>query len=118
LLWEEVAIGLDGVMLATGGVWVENCADAERVYGDAEAYGQKILTAAALWKERERRVGDFELFNNTSNAALKHYRYRRAGSGKSTSRAVFLTGAIANPQAWLESKLGPLASWEPMAGCS
>jgi len=32
VLWEELATSLDGLMLATGGVWLESFADAAKAY--------------------------------------------------------------------------------------
>jgi hypothetical protein len=79
VLWNEVAVGLDGVMLATGGVWLESLTDAELAYPG-------LVKANTLKTERRRRGGGVEV-----PASLKRARYRRAGQGTSTSHAVFLS---------------------------
>ena len=106
-LWDEVAVGLDGVMLAAEGVWLRAYADAERAYPD-------LMTAKALQKERERHGEDFErLLDKAVNMGIcRSFHYRRAGSGTSATYAVFMAD-VTDPRKWLEARLGPLARFEP-----
>jgi hypothetical protein len=99
-LWDDVAVGLDGVMLATGGVCFENMNDAERFYPG-------LIKANTLKMDRQRR-SSFD----AGGAALKSVRYRRAGERTTVCRALFLSG-VTDLRSKLEEKLGPLAVWDP-----
>ena len=48
VLWDEVAVGLDALMLAAGGVWLECARDAAEAYPD-------LFKLDALKQDRERR---------------------------------------------------------------
>ena len=107
-LWDEMAVGLDGVMLAAGGVWLEAYADAERAYPG-------LLTAAAMRKEREEYAHHGVEFKRLLDAAVslgicQIVHYRRAGKGNSNV-AVGLTD-VGDLRAWLENKLGALERFE------
>jgi hypothetical protein len=111
VLWEEVEAGLDGIMLATGGIWLESIPDA------AEAYNG-LFTVNSLVKAKTR-YGDRTLLIIDSYLAESYHRnglliqiqYQRPGAGRRLVRAVSLRDPAAT-RAWLEEKLGPLAIYE------
>ena len=53
VLWSEVSVGLDGVMLATEGVWLESLTDAELAY-------RGLVKVTTLKQERWRRGGGLD----------------------------------------------------------
>jgi hypothetical protein len=100
-LWDDVAVGLDGVMLAARGWWFENMQDAERFYPG--------LVKAKNLKQDRFRGGEIAL--DADGSALKAVRYQRAGQGVAACRALFLSD-VTDPRAALEAEFGPLAVWE------
>jgi hypothetical protein len=110
---EVLAGGLDALMLAAGGGWLENRADAEKAYPG-------LVKAEALKKDRQKRgVGNSLIGNPIRDFPPPHdlkpplvsVIYRRQGSGCKPARAVFLK-EVADPRGWLEQRLGPLAHFE------
>ena len=106
VLWEEVEAGLDGLMLATGGVWFESAVDA------AEAY-KGLFTVDALNQAKKRGHGTSLIGTTIRNVPSPHLlvRYQRAGKGQRPRRAVVLLD-IGDPRDWLEKQLGPLVRYE------
>ena len=125
VLWGELDVGLDGVMLAVGGVWLENTADAVRAY-------KGLFTADWLREARvDRRFGEgaarpfsFSFWTRgvwvspirypigkTHTPPFFRVIYQRAASGCKPAAAVFLSG-IVDPRGWLEDRLGALANFE------
>jgi hypothetical protein len=118
---EVMAGGLDALMLATAGAWLENIADAVRSYER-----QKLFTADGLKKSRQR--GGVETFligtpirdvptPHVLKSPLVRVTYQRRGGGCKPTRAVFLKG-VGDPRGWLEQRLGPLASFELGGGAA
>jgi hypothetical protein len=98
ILWSEVDAGLDGLMLAAGGVWLECIRDAVKAFTD-------LLTENGLKSARKHSEG-FPI-----SRTLLSVRYQRAGTGNKPARALSLR-TPEETQAWLEDKLGPLARFE------
>jgi hypothetical protein len=114
-LWEELDAGLDGVMLAAGGVWLERVSHAAGAYSGLfklDALKQVRLRAEA------GGVGTSPIgvyYRASTHTSPFGFSYRQKGSGKKTSRGV----AIREPASirpWLEGKLGPLAHFEMEEG--
>ena len=119
VLWSELEAGLDGLMLATGGVWLENVTDAATAY-------KELFTANTLKQARKRgrtraraaggapqgQGGDAgsPAFFSTQyvQSPFLWVQYQRPGSGKQLAHAVSLLGSN-ETMAWLEAKLGRLA---------
>ena len=106
VLWEEVEVGLDGLMLATGGVWLECIADATKAYPD-------LLKVDALKYDRKTRgVGSLligSLISKLPTPRLIHYQRRAKGA------RVFRGFTLLPPaetRAWLEGRLGSLARFD------
>ena len=100
--------------MLTGGVWLENAADAAR------AYPEIVGSAQAVMNDRARRSVSNAYKNlliskcNTPplQEPAREVFYRRAAAGCKTTRAIFLAGpAAADPRQWLEDRLGPLAEF-------
>jgi hypothetical protein len=113
VLWEDVAADLDGVMLATGGMWLESIPHA------VEAYNGLFKADALKWV---RKGGGGSLligspYRQTTSTSI--IRYQRAGKGQRPQHALALMDPTA-ARAWLEEKLGPLVQCEvggmPVAG--
>ena len=104
VLWEEVAVGLDGLMLASGGVWLESATHAAKAYPD-------LFTVNSLRSERRRH----KWCNPNRHSLLEMHhlwcRYQLAGERKRPSRALIVLPA-AEARAWLEKRLGRLARFE------
>jgi hypothetical protein len=107
-LWDDVAVGLDGLMLATAGVWLENTHDAEKAFPD-------LLTAEGLQKEQRVHSRVLSLLETpireVREIAVVKATYQRRGRGCLRARAAFLSD-ITDPKEWLEQRLGPLAKYE------
>jgi hypothetical protein len=105
-LWSEVDAGLDGLMLATGGVWLECVPDAVRAYPD-------LFKIDALEKARKSRGGGKTLIGILISKVPppRLIRYRRRGAGTRPVRAITLLDLEAT-RAWLEDRLGLLAGFE------
>lgn len=109
-LWEEVEGGLDGLMFATGGVWVESIPDA------AEAF-EGLFTVNGLKKARKQEgcngagAGLIRSLYLAQHPRLGYFRYMRPGAGRRLVSALSLRDPPAT-RAWLESKLGPLVYFE------
>jgi putative DNA primase/helicase len=105
MLWDEVETNLDGLMLATGGVWLESIPDAVKAY-------EGLFTRDGLKQARKGQSGCFPyrvLIRETPS--LRQVTYQRIGERRRPARACFLAD-IADPRAWLEDRLGPLARFE------
>jgi hypothetical protein len=90
-LWADMKVGLDWIMLASGGVWIENDRQAGKAY--PELVGEK-----ALEQDRRRHpqtIPDLEmLIGNVREKAGQRYVYQLAGKGFQPVRAFFLNGAM------------------------
>ena len=106
VLWEEVEADLDGLMLASGGVWLECIPDAARAY-------EGLLKADALKQVRKGGEGSTLIIDSrlADYPHLLDIRYHRTGAGRRPARAVSLRD-LAATRAWLDEKLGPLAWFE------
>ena len=104
VLWDELDAGLDGLMLATGGVWLESIPHA------AEAY-DGLFTVDGLKSARKGREGVFLIGNPISRTPSLHLiRYQGGAQAARRTRALVLAGIDA--RAWLEERLGPLVRFE------
>jgi hypothetical protein len=113
VLWEEVEAGLDGLMFASGGIWLESIPDA------AEAF-EGLFTVNGLKKARKQEsrcngegavlIIDSLLAQHPHRYILE-IRYMRSGPGRRLVRALSLRDPAAT-RAWLEAKLGPLVRFE------
>jgi hypothetical protein len=106
VLWDEVGVGLDEMMFATHGVWLENVSHAAKAYAG-------LMTARGLHQARTRAQGSYIPNNKTTigNVATLEVVYRLAGARQQTSHGKSLLGLNAT-RAWLEERLGPLARFE------
>jgi hypothetical protein len=105
VLWNELEVDLDRVMLATGGVWLECIADAVRTYGG-------LLTTEGLKSARRSSAGVALIgYTISRTPTLLPIRYQRAGKRLRPQRALTLLPQAA-ARAWLEERLGPLARFE------
>ncbi len=108
VLWDEVATGLDGQMLASGGGCLENCCHAEKAYPE-------LLTAEALKKNRKGEEWVKSLLGIPIGVLptppTRRVNYRLEGSGQKPTRAIFASD-LPNPRAWFEQRLGPIAYFE------
>ncbi len=106
VLWGEVDAGLDGLMLAAGGVWLECIPHAVEAY---QAEG--LFTADGLKSGRKKQRGCFS--NKKVSVLAEHplWSYQRKGERQATRRCMSLLGAEAT-RAWLEARLGPLVWFE------
>lgn len=118
VLWAELEAGLDGLMLATGGVWLQNATDAATAY-------KELFTANTLKQARKRaraqtqagggapkgQPGDAGQRGSFSSQYVQSsflmVQYQRPGSGKQVAQATSLVGPN-ETRAWLEAKLGRL----------
>ena len=105
VLWDELEAGLDGVMLATGGVWLESAVDAVKAYPG-------LFTVDGLRSGR-KGGGGVSLIGNPykQNTTTSAVRYQRAGKGQRPARALAVMDPAA-ARAWLEKRLGPLVWFE------
>ena len=108
MLWSELEAGLDGLMLAMGGGWLRNIADAVRAYERLE-----LFTAAGLETARRGRTPCFAnrspYKQNTESshfAALQRVTYQRHGAGCKRAEGSPIHAG------WLEQRLGPLAYYQ------
>jgi hypothetical protein len=105
VLWSEVEAGLDGLMLATGGVLLECIPDAVKAYSG-------LFSAEALKSDRRRGGGSLLIRILISNDPLpRQIRYQRRRAGTRPVRAITLLDFAAT-RAWLEDRLGSLARFE------
>jgi hypothetical protein len=117
-LWDEIAVGLDVLMLAADGVWLENVAHAAKAY-------KSLFTANTLKQARQRartqsafrRDGRAEeewvhsLYKSIiGNVPTPLIGYQLAGAGQKPAQAVTLLG-LNETRVWLEAKLGPLVAF-------
>jgi len=108
VMWADIESGLDGLMLATSGVSLEQIPDAAQAF-------RGILTARGLRAERgSKRVPSCDTpLIRISILAQCHkmvapYHYQRSGHGRRLARAFSMLGP-AQTRVWLEKRLGPLA---------
>jgi hypothetical protein len=126
VLWAELEGGLDALMMATGGVWLESVPHAAKAYPElftAETLKKARHRARARSAEgnrRARRQGDAGARTLTegtsSNRAtignvpllhLSYLHYQLPGQGRAPALAVSMLG-FNETKAWLEARLGPL----------
>jgi hypothetical protein len=114
VLWHEIEAkaGLDGLMLATSGVWLESARDAAKAYSGL--FTRRGLQDARSRSEHVSLIGI--PIRKTCSLPLKRIRYQRAGRRLRPTHALVLPGADA--RAWLEPKLGPLARFEEVDSAS
>jgi putative DNA primase/helicase len=105
VLWHEVDAGLDGAMLADGGMWLETIRDAAQAY-------RGLFTADGLKSARKGRRNPI-----SKTPCLVSIRYQRAGAGQRPARGLALLDPPA-ARAWLEARLGPLVRFDVEAGDS
>ena len=98
VLWKELEAGLDGIMLATGGIWLQCIRDAGRAY-------KGLFTVEALKKARSRGVGTSLIGSLISNVPTPPFRYQLAGKGQKPQQALALVDPT-SARAWLEKQLG------------
>jgi hypothetical protein len=105
VLWSEVDARLEGLMLATGGVWLECVPDAAKAYPD-------LFTVSGLESAR-KSSGGVSLIGIliSKTPPLTLIRYQRRVPRVRPVRAVTLLDLDAT-RAWLEERLGPLARFE------
>ena len=96
--------GVDDEILASHGAVLEAAADAAAVAG---------LTLKTVKRRRERLAPfSYESYLYENGANLRRGVYQRAGAGHSRKRVAFDPRRIADIEAWLTAKLGPLAHFE------
>ena len=116
MLWAELETGLDGLMLATAGVWLENAVHAAEAYSD-------LLTVSGLRASRyprsdpvrQRKMLPIPIKVYIGIAVLPRllpFEYQLVGAGQKRSRGRSLITGSSETRAWLEAKLGPLAFFE------
>jgi hypothetical protein len=113
--------GLDGLMLATGGLWLANVTHAAKAYEK-----QAMFTANTLKQARQRAQAqsgakgeewvhcllDTTISNvPTPRSCSTPIAYQLAGPGQKPARALTLLG-LSETRAWLEERLGPLVKFE------
>jgi hypothetical protein len=121
VLWGEMETGLDGLMLATGGLWLANVTHAAKAYEK-----QAMFTANTLKQARQRAQAqsgakgeewvhcllDTTISNvPTPRSCSTPIAYQLAGPGQKPARALTLLG-LSETRAWLEERLGPLVKFE------
>lgn len=138
-LWDDLNVGLDALMLACGGVWLENRADAVRAYGPTGTVAKLGLTIDGLETARANAPANPQYEDRSirpisptavhgldqrstgfpynilpigkTGTPLMSVLYKRAVAGCKNTLAAFLEGAApaADPHAWLEAALGAIA---------
>lgn len=107
-LWSEVDAGLDGLMLATSGIWLECVPDAVQAFPG-------FFSVAGLTKARSRGSTTspirYTIRKVAAPRSLTLLRYQRAGKGQRPAQATALMGPTAAKK-WLEERLGPLVVFE------
>jgi hypothetical protein len=101
VLWSELDAGLDGLMLASGGIWLECAEHAAVAYSD-------LFTLDGLKSSRKTRSRRFADGLQTAWAPIS---YQRKGRRQHPAKALALMDPSA-VRAWLEEKLGPLAYFD------
>jgi hypothetical protein len=110
-LWDEFDAGLDGAMLAAGGVWLE------RVSHAVQAYPELFKLEALKFARKQADVRDAtacpigDPFKPTSSSSPFGFTYQLKGPGKKRVRGITVLEPAA-ARNWLEAKLGPLARFE------
>ena len=108
-LWSEVDVGLDGLMLAAAGVWLECVPDAAKAFPG-------LFTRRGLKKERQRQSYDianrYILLAESYHCAF--FEYHKRGPRMRPARGFSLRNAE-ETKAWLEARLGPLKAFAVMA---
>jgi len=116
VLWDEVAVGLDEQMLATGGIWLGNAPHAAKAY--PELFSENTLKQARKRAQTQAgspptSEGTFPIIDTIGNvpSLLSPIRYQLAGERQKPARALTLLG-LSETRAWLEERLGPLVKFE------
>ena len=105
----KVDAGLDGLMLATGGVWLECIPHAGKAFSG-------LFKAEGLKKARRSGRGTREgpaliEYIISTGPSLLPLRYQKVGERQRPARTATLMDPTA-ARAWLEERLGPLAVFE------
>ena len=123
VLWDEVAVGLEEMMFAAGGIWLKNVTHAAKAYPD-------LFTASTLQKSRHRAqaqsasggavVGSVRSRDMPNSISIRdvlalQVLYRLPGQGNRYWHAVSLLGPN-QTKAWLEERLGPLVRFKVLDG--
>ncbi|MBR0683844.1 hypothetical protein GXW74_25435 [Roseomonas eburnea] len=110
--WDEVCPSRQDMMAASG-VVLENAADMAKAFPD-------LWPSREAAKKQNQRRGTNCYYRDLSNSNLSPsssiVAYRPAGPGQKDRTARFDLALIADPRAWLEAKLGPLAHFEMISG--
>jgi putative DNA primase/helicase len=101
VLWAELEAGLDGLMLASGGIRLECAEHAAAAYSD-------LFSLDGLKWSRKTRSRPFAYVVQTTWTSIS---YQRKGRRQHPAKAFALMDPGA-ARAWLEEKLGPLAYFE------
>jgi hypothetical protein len=112
VLWDELKTGTDELMMAVGGVWLENVSDAAKAYGG-------LFTADGLKTSRRRAqaggVGSFPIGVSIgiepTPRGCSIFSYQRTGAGAKRARGLSLLPPD-EIRPWLEARLGTLAMFE------
>lgn len=107
-LWEGPT--LDEQMLAEG-AWVESASDAAKVWPDL------VVNRRVLEKGREILDATFgyKKYLSIAKSGIQIFEYRLQGHRGASHKVVFLNGASpTEAKAFLESKLGPMAVFQPV----
>jgi hypothetical protein len=99
VLWSELQVGPDGLMLAVAGCWLQNTADAGRAFDE-------LFSVNGLRTARER---DEDFISGLPG--VTRVVYQRAAAGCKRCIAMFLTG-VGDPRGWLEERLGARTYFE------
>jgi hypothetical protein len=116
VLWEEVEGGLDGLMFATGGVWLEVVRHASEAFEgliSVNGLKQAHRRGGGRCNENRRGVGTGLIIDSllTQYPHLLEFRYKRPGAGQPAARGLSLRDSAAT-EAWLKQKLGALVWFE------
>jgi hypothetical protein len=110
VLWDEVDPGIEGLMLATGGVWLECMPHAVKAYAG-------LFTVDGLKQARRGGGGGRQCVSLIGNPYKEntlsglHIRYQRAGERQRLHRAFSLMNPV-ETRSWLEDRLGKLKRFE------
>jgi hypothetical protein len=108
--WDEIEVESDGLMLAAGGMWLDNVADAVKVLAGDPGLPE-LFKADALEMARRRNQNAFEdrLFGQGAipPAPFKLLRYQKKGAGQKWWRLVAFEPAN-RVKRLVEKRLGPL----------
>jgi hypothetical protein len=123
VLWSELEGGLEALMMATGGVWLESVPHAAKAYPELftadtlKKARQRARARSAEGNRRARAEGVQTLTEGTSSIRatignvpqlhLSYLHYQRPGQGRARALAVSMLG-FNETKVWLEARLGML----------